>query len=278
MMINRLFASLLVILALAGISACTKSSGGDDPGGTNTNRLSYGADVLYMKNVTGPQIFTPNQTRPGKYIGFPEGIELNPNTGTIDIAESETGLRYKISFIPDGTNDTLTTMVLLSGINYYDHIYNLSTGDSIAYAIYNGDPARALPGTGNIFDEGNNCNGQGCAVQINSGHINLAKSIRDGALGNGVPLNDAQKEFRLRYRLDDPSQKAANELKIKLYYYQTANDIPRYLTELLQDREGTLLRTATGNMPTANDAMRGGADAQRVFAKPRPPCIIIVGH
>lgn len=254
---------LVSLITILSINACTKS---DD----NTNvidpnfKLSYGDSIFYLNNQSGDYIVSPTVQKRGTYIGFPEGVEIDDNTGAINVSKSESGLRYKISFIPEGTTDTFSTKIVISGINFFDKIYNLSNGDTIAHAIYNASAQPYVPGgfgtgTNNIFDDGGGCNGQKCAVSLVDGSINLAKTIRDGAL----PLiNDAQKEFEYVYRIDDRSQKAVNKLKVKLYYYDTQADIQQYLLDIFHDREGTLLRTGS---------------TQRV-AKPRPPCVVIVGH
>ncbi len=231
------------------------------PGGINT--LSYGDSIFYL-STTGTNIISPKpMSKKGTFYGFPEGIELDSLNGNIDIADSETGLRYKIMFVPDGTKDTISTKIVLSGINFYDGIYHLSKGDTIAKPIYNANGQPYIPGlfgTGaaNIFDDGNGCNTQGCAVSFANGSINLAQSLRNGAI---LRKNDDQKEFTCYYRMDDKSGKALNKLKVLLYYYDSVADIPQYLWDiLLIDHAGTILRTANGQK----------------IAKPRPPCIVIV--
>jgi hypothetical protein len=225
--------------------------------------LSYGDSIFYL-SAAGTNIISPKPlSKLGKFYGFPDGIELDSLNGNIDIANSETGLRYKIMFIPDGTTDTVSTKIVLSGINFYDHIYHITKGDSIATPVYNANGKAYAPGlfgtgTTNIFDDGNGCNNQGCNVSLANGSINLTQSLRSGAIPS---THDSQKEFVYYYRMDDKSGKTLNKLKVKLYYYNKMADIPQYLWDiLLVDHAGTILRTTM---------------AQRV-AKPRPPCMIIV--
>ncbi len=236
------------------------------PGPTSSTVLSYGDSILYLHPSGGNIIAPKNLNKQGKFYGFPNGIELDSTNGNIDLAESEMGLRYKIMFVPNGTTDTISTKLVLAGINFYDKIYHLSQGDSIARSIYN---ASGIPfvtgqfgtGSNNVFDDGNGCNRQGCAVSLVNGSINLAKSLRDGAI---LRTNDSQKEFTYYYRMDDPSDKALNRLKVKLYFYNTVADIPQYLWDiLLIDHAGTIL----GATPNG---------AQQASARPRPPCLVIV--
>jgi hypothetical protein len=274
---------LFLIMPLIAFVSCQKgtvdssaqtppANGGGTPGSPapgNSLVLSYGDSIFYLSS-TASNIKSPlPMTVSGKFIGFPKGIELDSINGKIDLTESEMGLRYKIMFIPTGSTDTISTKIVLSGINFYDGIYKLTTGDSIANSIYNAKGQPYVPGlfgTGlnNSFDDGHGCNNQGCAVSFVNGKINLAKSLRDGAISSS---NDSQKEFTYYYKMDDPSNKALNKLKIKLYYYNTQADIPQYLWDiLLIDHAGTILRQTAGT-----NILLG-------TAKPRPPCIIIVGH
>lgn len=267
---------LLSLFAVTGfvLISCKKENGTSpiDPGPgpivinpTPNNVLSYGDSIFYLRS-TGANIYNPlPMNRPGKFRGFPDGIELDSLTGKIDLTESEMGLRYKIMFIPTGTTDTISTKIVLAGINFYDGIYRLSQGDSIAIPIYNAKGVPYIPGqfgTGlnNSFDEGNGCNSQGCAVSLTNGRINLAKSLRDGAIAS---THDSQKEFTYYYKIDDASGKALNKLKVKLYYYHRVSDIPQYLWDIINiDHAGTIIKnTSTGRV-----------------ARPRPPCVVIVDN
>ena len=107
-------------------------------------------------------LFTQPNTVDGTYTGFPEGIEIDDNTGAINLSKSETGLRYRITHTAtDGT--VTTTMVVLSGITFPDKFYHLSQDDSIALPIYNASDARVLPLNGSNFDDGNTANSGGCS-------------------------------------------------------------------------------------------------------------------
>jgi hypothetical protein len=271
------FYYLVVLLIL--ITACSKSAAVDDtgvnpspnPNPIPSNVINYGDSIFYLKSI-GTNIVSPlPMNRAGKFIGFPKGIELDSVNGNISLTESEMGLRYKIMFVPNGTTDTISTKIVLAGINFYDGIYRLSQGDSIAMPIYNAKGVTYTPGSfgtglNNSFDEGNGCNNQGCAVSVVNGRINLAKSLRDGAISSS---NDSQKEFTYYYKMDDASSRTLNKLKIKLYYYQRRADIPQYLWDIiLLDHAGTILKNAQG-IEIANI---------QATARPRPPCIVIVDN
>jgi len=224
--------------------------------------VDYGDSVFYLDPANPDVRARPKGGARGRYYGFPEGIVLDQNTGIIDISKSETGLRYRVSFVADGGGDTLSSMVTVSGINFLDGFYRLSTADSIVHPMYNGRKGDVIPGVngGSVFDEGNGCNSQGCTVNTGNGEINLAQTVRNGVFG-AVPVNNDRHEFVLRYRIDDRSGKAANALNVKLYYFETMNDVTPEVYDILNSRQGTIL---------------AGVNAQ--LAKPRPPCIFIIAH
>jgi hypothetical protein len=275
--LNSFYCLVVLILTL---TACSKSAvvnntdtnPSPNPNPNPSNILSYGDSIFYLKN-TGNILSPLPMNRAGKFIGFPKGIELDSVTGKIDLTESEMGLRYKIMFIPNSSTDTISTKIVLAGINFYDGIYKLSSGDSIANPIYNAKGIAYTPGafgTGlnNSFDEGNGCNNQGCAVSLINGKINLAKSLRDGAIAS---THDSQKEFTYYYKMDDASGRSLNKLKVKLYYYATQASIPQYLWDiLLIEHAGTILREAQGRGNTI--------ETTQAVARPRPPCIIVIGN
>jgi hypothetical protein len=259
---------LLLVAAAFSITwaSCGRSSGTTDPVDPPAYKLSYGDSILYLQPTAGDYIVNPTTTKPGTYTGFPDGIEIDGVTGAINVSKSETGLRYRITHTaPDGKKTE--TLVVLSGITFKDRFYHFSTGDTIALPVYNADAARILPISGSNFDEGNTANGGGCSVRTDNGKINLAESVRLGVFGNGGPRNDDQKEIEIKYRVNDGSSKSLNKLKVKLYWYNTMADVPQYLWDILNDRttQGVFLKG-------------GAADRTGQLAKPRPPCIILVGQ
>lgn len=261
--VSRLYIPLLILAVSAGWLACNKPADGTLP----PYNLSYGDSVLYLK-PSGNNIIYPTEHRTGTYSGFPEGIEINENTGAINLDNSETGLRYRITHTDlDGKKTEIK--VILSGITFTDHFYRLATGDSIAPPVYNATAGNVLPINGSNFDEGGFANGSGCSVRTDNGKINLAESIRNGLFGPS-PVNDDKKEVDIKYRINDGSGKSLNKLKVKLYWYNTMADVPQYLWDILNDRtsQGVFLR---GSLP-------GSTEINTAVAKPRPPCVIIIAN
>lgn len=254
-------------IVLITLMACSKPS--DNISGPYN--LSYGDSILYLKPGSGDHVAEPLTRRPGTYTGFPDGIEIDDETGAINISKSETGLRYRITHTaPDGTETSVK--VVLSGITFFDHYYHLSAGDSIAMPVYNASASRVLPLSGSSFDEGNTANNSGCSVRTNNGQINLSETVRNGVFG-ATPQNDERRDFDIEYRLNDKSEKAVNEIRVRLYYYNTLADVPQDLLETLQERENEGVFLKGGSAIASSISSRTQKEA-----RPRPPCVIIIAN
>ena len=239
-------------------------------------QLSYGDSILYLRNQATDYVVFPTEQRAGQYFGFPDGLEIDQATGAINVSKSESGLRYRITYVsPQG--DSSRAMIVISGINFLDKFHHLSLGDSIAFPIYNANIDRVLPVNGSNFDEGNAANSGGCSVRTVNGQINLSQTVRNGVFG-AVPQNNANQEFDIYYRLNDNSDKALNKIRVKIYYYNTMNDVAPDLLQTLQDRsnDGVFLGTSYQPIPGTTSNMRMLATAKA--AKPRPPCVIIIAN
>jgi len=266
-MSSKIAAAALMVL----LCACSKNNGSTatppvvPPGFT----LSYGDSVIYLQNQVTDFIVSPKNTSvAGDYSAFPDGLEIDSKTGAINVSKSDMGLHYRVSFLPAGAKDTISTVLLLSGINYLDGFYKLNTADSILKPVYNGNGANTLPGinNGSLFDEGNGCNSAGCNVNTASGTINLAQTVRNGVFG-ATPANNDRHEFQLNYRINDKSGKALNTLRVKLYYFDSMADVTQEVYDIINSRNGTVFRTADTGLRVT--------DANRA-ARPRPPCIFLV--
>jgi hypothetical protein len=250
---------------------CSKSDNENqtiNPGATETRKFSYPDSVFY---ITGQQdyIVNPVNQPAGVYFSFPEGLSLNETTGAINVPKSDAGLKYRISFVEKGKSDTVSTFILISGINYFDGFYNLAKGDSILKPVYNANVEATIPGisNGTTFDVGSNCNKQGCTVNTTNAEINLAQTVRNGVFGT-TPSNNDRHEFEMTYRINDNSLKFDNTLRVKLYFFNSMADVTPEAFDIIASRVGTII--GPGNITTAGLA--------RKVAKPRPPCIFIVSH
>jgi hypothetical protein len=266
------FPGLLLFGLIMGLmtGSCKKTG---PASGDTAFKLSYGDSILYLQSQPGDRIVSPVQHRPGSYSSFPEGLILDPNTGAINVTQSETGLRYRVTHTdPNGVKTN--TYVVISGLNYADKLFNISTGDSIIYPVYNADPNRPLPLTGSEFDINGEAVNAGCAINAVNGSINLSQSVRDELFGNN-PENDDKIEVDVVYRLNDQSGKAMNKVRVKLYYYTSVNTVTQEMWQTLAEREqqGVFLQAGLGDDPGP-----AAVFTAKAVARPRPPCIVIIAN
>jgi len=280
---TRICGSALLMLTLFMFSCKKENASGSNGNPPGAYQLTYGDSVFYINGGNADYTIQPLQPKAGEYIGYPEGIDIDSKTGTIRVNSSETGLRYRVTFYPDGAIDSFSTNIVISGINYLDGFYRLNTADSILRPIYNGSFGAVVPGlnSGTIFDEGSGCNSVGCNVNTVAGTINLAQTVRNGVFGTN-PSNNDRHEFELEYRINDKSGKALNNIKVKLYYFNSIDDVTPEVYDIISSREGTIFGASPIAVPFAHYTSVNGItqvnDRAKVSAKPRPPCIFILGR
>ncbi|HZX59799.1 MAG TPA: hypothetical protein VFE54_13775 [Mucilaginibacter sp.] len=272
----------LILMVVAGAMCVTISCRKDRTKPVPVHPVSnsiYGDSVLFVQPSVSHYIVSPVNLKDGTYSVIPDGLKIDPATGSIDVNQSETGLKYKVLFTPTGSNIAETSYIIISGINYQDKIYNLATGDSIAMPIYNANIHATLPGinNGSSFDNNSGCKNAGIEVDPNTAEINLAKSVRDQGIDTG-----STQEVKLVYKINDDSHQATNGLDVKVYFYRTASEIPQYLLDILNARKGLIFDSAPP-APLQIQTIRAKTLASITFssqqpARPRPPCIIVVSR
>ncbi|GEO10240.1 hypothetical protein [Segetibacter aerophilus] len=252
----------------ACLFSCSKNTIENNTTNSAGSQSIYTDSVFYVKG-TADFFVSPAQPRAGTYFSFPDGLALNETTGVINVNKSDAGLKYRVSFVETGKKDTLTNFITISGINYLDGFYNLAKGDSILKPVYNADKNAAVPGinNGTTFDVDLALNSQGCKVNATSAEINLAQTVRNGVFG-GTPSNNDRHEFEMTYRINDNSSLATNRLKVKLYFFNSMSEVTPEAFDIIASRQGTII--GPGNTTPAPLALKA--------AKPRPPCIFIVGR
>jgi hypothetical protein len=283
---NVLRVPILVIILLITAISCKKdnSSVSNPPVVPPQLSISYGDSIFYLNPQVTDYVISPVKVQSGQYLGFPDGIDIDTKTGEINVSKSETGLRYRITFIPDGTIDSISTEIVISGINYLDGFYKLTTADSVLKPLYNAGLSNPIPGVNNgtIFDDGSSCNTAGCNVNTVMGSINLAQTVRNGVFGT-TPSNNDRHEFQLNYRINDKSVKSLNTLKVKLYYFDSINDVTQEAYDIINSRIGAILRvepkpTPFQRMTSVNSIKNQTVLLGQQVPKPRPPCIFILGR
>ena len=244
------------------------------------NAPKYGDSILFPQPKIGGDFFatpTNNTNVTGTYLSWPEGLKINRTTGAINLTQSETGVRYHIGFVKQGTTDTCVTELILAGMTYIDKIYAMDQNDTLAKPIFNANPfgpsiCDASDDTdypdnnssGNSrcqFDDaapGSKANDQKLRVRTTSGIINLKKSLTDGIFGPTVKNGD----FRIipiQYKLNDASNKAIQSVSVKVIYYDKVSNIPTALVQEISSKNTSMFSYRIVN------------------GKPRPPLIIIAG-
>jgi hypothetical protein len=283
------FVSLIVFFA-CNKPISTPSDGttdlGDDTGKVGIKNTptcayppDYGDSIIYTK-YKGPNndytIKPKNDTVAGKFFAWPQGLVIDSATGEINVTQSETGERYNIGFIKQGTQDTCVSQLIIAGVTYIDSIYVLDKNDTLAKPIYNANPNTPpvcdnsadddYPpfGQGNAkcyFDDGGAANGKGVKVRTVSGIINLKKTITDGtAFGTTTPVNGQSTNVKIQYRLNDASSKAMQQINVQLVYYENLSDVPTSLQNEISTKRQNFF------------------DFRIVNGKPRPPLLLIVLH
>lgn len=277
--------SFYFLILFAGLASCKKENNSSNPPVvTPAISITYGDSIFYLNPQAADYLISPLEVRTGEYIGFPEGIDLDTKTGEINVSKSETGLRYRITFIPAGTTDSVSTELVISGINFLDGFYKLTTADSVLKPLYNAGVNNQIPGinNGTIFDDGASCNTAGCNVNTTAGSINLAQTVRNGVFG-ATPSNNDRHEFDLNYRINDKSSKTLNTLRVKLYYFDTINDVTQEAYDIINSRLGGILGaqmrpTPFQKMTSVNSISETTVVLGKQIPKPRPPCIFILGR
>jgi hypothetical protein len=284
---NFIYIGLLIIL-FASAFGCKKDAApgvppAPPPVTPTGNQLSYGDSVYYINSQAADYIISPRQTQSGEYLSWPQGIDIDSKTGDININKSETGLRYQITFVPDGTTDSVSTMIVISGINFLDGFYRLNTADSVIRPIYNGNANEAIPGVndGSVFDVGSGCNKAGCNVNTSLGSINLAQTVRNGVFGV-IPNNNDRQQFQLNYRINDKSGETLNTLQIKIYYFDSLGAVSQEAFDIINSRQGAIFGFEQPAQPYERfigvNSIQQINSGQRTVPQPRPPCIFVLGR
>jgi hypothetical protein len=231
-----------------------------------TNAPYYGDSIVYTQPSTSDFYVYPvnNQGQQGTYLSWPGGLVINPQTGIIDLTQSETGARYTVGFVKSGTTDTCISELIIAGAAYMDSVYVLTQSDTTSVPYFNANPYLPSPcqdsskGKGCQFDYNDFAKKQGVDVDKKTGYINLQKTIKN-AFGK-ILINGAIVNTAIYYQLDDNSNNASQMIQLQLMYYDHVSDIPAAI----------LATVSTRLSNTLNDVILSKG------AKPRPPLIIIV--
>jgi len=260
-----------------------------------SSKLSYGETTFYLGNDPDKNIVRPVNVpkRSGYFKSIPNGLGIDSATGAVDLAQSLSGLAYKIFYVSNAGKLVDSTRFIVSGIDYEDGIYELGTQNE-AQPFYNANKTMRFISAQSDFDE-TDLNGDGIedvtpvsnknlVINKKTGAIDLEKSIRKGLLGKN-PENGATGDFTIYYRVKDGSKGSINKLDVRVVYFKKRKNVDPSLTNILTTREGIDKRvnkmptpgftSETEQMGDSTEDPLGDLDA---FGKPRrPPLIIIIG-
>jgi hypothetical protein len=262
---------ILILVATTGFWACKKHSVTDHQ---TIQKINYGDSVFYLKSTS--YTVAPIDAKAGTYSAFPDNLKIDNNTGVITVTlkgtdgQSQTGLRYKIKY-SNSSNQTDSTYITISGINYVDRFYDLSKNDSIIYPIYNADILKELP-SGNY----NLSNDNKLAINSTNGQINIKETIRRGFFDNQI--NASWKQTTIKYAINDNSSNLNNNLDVIIYYYNSINDVPSNVSALMQAHQKMTVGIPGTSIAPTIGPVDNNLSSDLSASKPRPPCIVIVGH
>jgi hypothetical protein len=243
---------------------------------TNLSRCpgapDYGDTIIYLQPSGQDYIVAPlNRPDSGKYFAWPQGMDINTNTGAINVSKSSTGLRYNIGYVKNGTTDTCLQKLIIAGASYADSVYVLANNETLAKPYFNANPYLASicngggsPGVPSCaFDITGQLNRQRIAVDKNTGVIDLKKSLYQGVFGL-IPLDGTTVNTTMYYQLNDNSNMAVQAIPIQLVFYNRKSNVP---PSLLSDI-GYKLNQILNNLLLINTTGRASGN-------PRPPIIIV---
>jgi hypothetical protein len=268
------------------LSQCSKKdAGGNTVNPTvNKQRLNYGDSVFVVKE-DDYSILPKAGGEDGSYYAVPNNLEIDKKTGRITITAKDTsgtslaGLWYKIFFHSAVTDRKDSTMILLEGINYVDAFLYSNQGNAVISPILNGDPSATLPASKYLFE----IKGKKFKSTNSTGKINLADFMRTEA-EELARRNYVETEITYTLKGGKPrNEKVDHKLNLVIYKYPVLDSVPSNVSQLMQTHQQMTfgystpaIQSTAGRMAT--DLPQYLAPERGALLKPRPPCIVIIGH
>lgn len=272
------FVSLL-ILAISVSSCLFESEDSDQDNEIDCSQFAY-PDTLFVIKPGQSNLVRPVNNLQGTYSASPVGLAINAATGEIDVNASETGLKYKVSFSPEGSEQVCEFFVTVGGINYLDGVYILSRNEINAVPVYNGVPGLALPcpdDDDDDDDDDSSCKFDGedllknLGFEISSkGVFDLKKTVENGTFGS-IPVNGTILDVELNYQLADLSALAPNKIPLRFFYYNKFSDVPKAILDDIEEKRKLINEVTDPKNPNFRVL-----ETVRPAGKPRPPYVVIV--
>jgi len=225
----------------------------------------YGDTLICIPNGNGPDyIISPvNNPGTGKYFSWPIGLKIDRFTGAINVTQSESGMRYLIGFVKQGTTDTCISQIVIAGMSYIDSVHVLSQGQTSTSPYTDADANLfSACATGNCqIDLNGKLTSMKIAINKTTGEIDLQKTLDQGAFGPN-PVNGDYIEATMLYKVDNGCSNSVKRINLKFMYFNNKSQIDAALiSEVL-----------------AKQASVRGGNIIDTYLKPRPPLIIITRY
>ncbi|HTR29236.1 MAG TPA: hypothetical protein VMH27_08195 [Puia sp.] len=233
----------------------------------------YGDTIIYPQPTNGPDYLVNPVNNPGagKYLSWPVGMVIDSVTGAIDVTASETGMKYIIGYVANGSNDTCLSYLTIGGAAYADSVYILQNGATNAQPYFEANPfdlTQCQNGNKCSFDVTGSAARMHVVVDPQTGVIDLQKTLNssNGLLGGAfglLPVNGQTITTDIYYKIgSDPSNNALQHIAVQFVYYDSPSQINSGLLGDILNAADNLL---SGNLISTT-------------TNPRPPLVVIVRH
>lgn len=277
----QIFSLITCVVSSLAVFSCVQDVQEDPSLEIDCKQLSYSNTLFYIKPGQANSV-SPVNMLSGTFSVVPDGLAINPSSGVIDVNSSETGLKYKISFSPTGSDQVCETFVTIGGVNYLDGVYVLNQNQLLASPVYNGVVGLALPCDDDDDDDddsscdfdADNPTGQllkDLGFEISSkGIIDLQKTVENGTFG-ATPVNGTILDVDLYYKLNDLSALALNQIPLRFFYYNKLSDVPQEVLDDISEKSKLI-----NQLPENKNSIFRLLENVRPAGKPRPPYVVIV--
>ena len=239
-------------------------------------RYSEKEEALFFPNESKSLLIRPlgefsDPTKvEGRFTVWPQGLDIDPATGVIDVNTSEPGLTYYVTFTSENGRISCTTKVAVGGLDYRDALLDFDGAvdgefleenpsvrefvvvDSIASPLFNFEQDGTLglefssPDEDLVFVRDNEAPAS-INVRATLRNIDQSENIESGFF----------REFTLEYQYDSPEGRITGEAEIVIYYYRTVGEIPSSLLDLIGRKE-RVPGTNDGRLMHRHGIMCGG--------------------
>jgi hypothetical protein len=220
-----------------------------------------GDQPYLIRPVVRPRLRLFHTKPRGCFAAYPLGLDIDQNTGEININASNSGMRYTIEFTPHGKSCVARTHVVISGIAYEGGVFSLSNDQEyICRPLFYGDrqnsdgvPSRIIPaGKFGFIPDNEKPTGdlKGLIIDPQTGEINIAETVKSGGLGfrrgEDFPENGTCKEFSVFYQLnlDDSRKSMQQKTSVRVHFFDTREDIPEDLLKRLNIQQHFIHKNA----------------------------------